>query len=62
MVKWVDRHWQAMTWGSTIILVSCTLLYNHHMIPNQWLAIIGGVALVSYWLVVLPRLFKRDDK
>ncbi|MDV0431312.1 hypothetical protein RXV91_10555 [Lactiplantibacillus sp. DA1] len=57
MIKWSNQHWQAIEWVSTGILVSCTLLYNHQLVPKQWLLIIGGLALISYWLVTLPRLF-----
>ncbi|MCJ1649552.1 hypothetical protein ACDX29_05430 [Lactiplantibacillus plantarum] len=57
MIKWSNRHWQTVEWVSTEILVGCTLLYNHQVVSNQWLLVIGGAALISYWLVTLPRLF-----
>ncbi len=42
MIKWSNRHWQAVEWVSTGILVGCTLLYNHQVVSNQWLLVIGG--------------------
>ena len=46
MIKWSNRHWQAVEWVSTGILVGCTLLYNHQVVSNQWLLVSGGGVLI----------------
>ncbi|MBU7448915.1 MULTISPECIES: hypothetical protein [Lactiplantibacillus] len=58
-MKVLNRHWQVIEWASTVVLVACTLGYQHQLLSKPWSLVIGSIALGCYWLVVLPRLFRR---